>query len=79
MKTGYKTGTSFEAALADGWCRDLQVNQRIDELMDLGFTVSPEFLEMYDSNRDLEMQKHFGGFMNILVDEKRRFNCESGF
>lgn len=57
IKYGYKPDTSFTEALLDGWSRDLPISQRIEELNEIGFTVTECFLNMFNENMNKEVER----------------------
>lgn len=57
--TGYKDGTRFHEALIDGWSRGFQPEQCIQELRDIGYEVDEDFILMFHSNMDKEMEMYY--------------------
>lgn len=57
--TGYKNHVTFDQALFDGFCRGFGNEQRIQELSTLGYTVDDAFLNMYNKNAEIQMDKFY--------------------
>lgn len=64
MAPVYKTGTSLESIIEDGWPRNFEVEQTVAEAQASGYTVDAEYVHAYwvslaeELNEDFPQDNH---------------------